>query len=73
MPEVETMTPSEAGRMLHKKPEFVRAGLRLGRFDFGTAVPPKRTGGNWNYIIIKSKFYEFVGLKKGEEKDVVLN
>lgn len=65
MPEIETITPYEAGRILHKNAEFVRIGLREKRFDFGTAVPPKEPGGRWNYIIIKSKFYEFVGVKGG--------
>lgn len=65
MPEVETITPYEAGRILHKNAEFVRTGLREKRFDFGTAVPPKEQGGRWNYIIIKSKFLEFAGVEGG--------
>ncbi|MCI8396187.1 MAG: hypothetical protein HFJ52_00315 [Clostridia bacterium] len=63
---IETLTPCEAGRRLGKNAEFVRAGLRQNRFPFGCAVPPKKQGGRWNYIIIKSKFLEFIGLK--EEK-----
>ena len=63
MPEkVETLTPYEAGKILHKNAEFIRAGLRQGVFKFGTAVPPKQAGGNWSYVIIKSKFYEFAGI-----------
>ena len=62
MDEVETMTPAEAGKIIHKNAEFVRAGLRLGRFDFGTAVESK--SGQWNYIIFKNKFLEYVGLKE---------
>lgn len=62
--EIKTLTPYEAGKILHKNAEFVRAGLREKRFDFGTAVPPKEIGGNWNYIIIESKFLEYVGIKK---------
>ena len=60
--EVETMTPAEAGKMIHKNAEFIRAGLRQGRFNFGTAVESK--SGEWNYLIIKSKFLEYVGLKE---------
>lgn len=60
--EVETITPAEAGKMIHKNAEFIRAGLRQGRFDFGTAVESK--SGEWNYLIIKSKFLEFVGIKE---------
>lgn len=59
---VETLTPYEAGKIIHKNAEFIRAGLRQGIFDFGAAVPPKKVGGNWNYVIIKSKFYKFAGI-----------
>lgn len=55
---VETITPAEAGKILGKNAEFVRAGLRQNRFPFGTAVESK--SGQWNYIIIKSKFLEYL-------------
>lgn len=55
---IETITPAEAGKILGKNAEFVRAGLRQNRFPFGTAVESK--SGQWNYIIIKSKFYEYI-------------
>lgn len=55
---VETITPAEAGKILGKSAEFIRAGLRQNRFPFGTAVESK--SGQWNYIIIKSKFYEYI-------------
>lgn len=58
---VETITPYEAGKVLHKNAETIRAGLRQGIFNFGTAIPPKKMGGNWNYIIIKSKFLKYIG------------
>ena len=64
MPEIETITPYEAGKILHRNAEFVRAGLREKRFDFGTAIPPQKDGGNWSYIIIKSKFFEYLGGKE---------
>lgn len=63
MEKVETITPVEAGAILGKNQETIRAGLRQGRFDFGTAIPPKKPGGNWNYIIIKSKFLEYAGIE----------
>lgn len=59
---VETMTPYEAGRILGKNQETIRAGLRQGVFPFGTAIPPEQPGGNWNYIIIKSKLLKFAGI-----------
>lgn len=60
MKNVETMTPAEAGKVIHKNAEFIRAGLRQNRFPFGTAVQSK--SGTWNYVIIKEKFREYVGL-----------
>ena len=64
MEDVETITPNQAAKVLHKNAEFVRAGLRANRFPFGTAVPPEKEGGRWNYIIIKSKFIEFANVKE---------
>ena len=61
---VETLTPVEAGRILRKGAECIRAGLRQKVFDFGAAIPPEKEGGDWNYIIIKSKLLEFAGIKK---------
>lgn len=62
MKEVETITPAEAGKMIHKNAEFIRAGLRQGRFDFGTAVEGKN--GQWNYVILKEKFFKYVGIEE---------
>ena len=56
---VETLTPFEAGKIIHKNAEYVRALLRQGRVNWGTAVQSK--SGQWNYNIIKSKFLEYVG------------
>lgn len=61
---VETITPYEAGKVLGKNQETIRAGLRQGKFPFGTAIPPEEPGGNWNYIIIKSKFLEYAGISE---------
>lgn len=60
---IETLTPFEAGKILGKNAEFIRAGLRQNRFNFGTAIEGKN--GQWNYIIIKSKFLKFAGIQKG--------
>ena len=66
LPQVETLTPYEAAKIIHKNAEYVRAGLRANRFDFGSAVPPKKEGGKWGYNIIKSKVYEYAGIKESE-------
>ena len=64
---VDTITPYQAGKVLHKNAEAIRTGLKQGIFPFGSAIPPEEPGGNWNYIIIKSKFMEYAGIlnKKG--------
>ena len=67
MVEVETMTPAEAGKIMHKNAEFVRALLRQGRVDWGTAAESK--SGQWNYIIFKNKFLESIGLKGADTND----
>lgn len=59
---VETLTPYEAGKILGKNAEWIRAGLRQNRFDFGTAVQSK--SGRWNYNIIKSEFLKYAGIKE---------
>lgn len=64
---IETITPYQAGKILRKNAEAIRAGLREERFPFGTAIPPKKDGGNWNYIIVKSKFLEYAGITAKNE------
>jgi len=66
---VERITPYQAGKVLHTNAERIRSGLRQGIFPFGFAIPPEKPGGNWNYIIIKSKFMEYVGKKRGETNE----
>lgn len=61
---VDTITPYEAGKILHANAETIRSGLRQGVFNFGSAIPPEKPGGNWNYIIIKSKFLQYAGIQK---------
>lgn len=58
----ETITPYEAGKILHMNAETVRAGLRQGKFPFGTAIQGKT--GRYIYLIIKSKFLEYIGERK---------
>lgn len=61
---IEKLTPNEVAQTLGKSTEFVRAGLRQSVFPFGTAVQNKN--GRWNYLIIKSKFLEYIGGKVNE-------
>lgn len=60
--EVERMTPAEVAIKLHSTPETIRAGLRQDKFPFGVAFQGKT--GQWNYIIIKSKFYNWLETNK---------
>lgn len=62
MQKVETMTPYEAAKLIGKNAEYIRAGLRANRFDFGSAVQSKT--GRWNYNIIKSKFLKYAGIER---------
>lgn len=57
--EVETLTPEQVAKVLHKGTECIRAGLRQGKFNFGTAIQSE--SGRWNYLIIKSKFLDYIG------------
>lgn len=67
---VETLTPEQAGKIIGKNPEYIRALLRQGKVNWGTAVESKR--GRWNYNIIRSKFLEYVNIKD-EKQDKLLN
>ena len=60
---VKTIPIEKASKIIHKNPNFLRVGLRLNRFNFGYAVPPKKEGGRWNYIIFEEKFFKSIGLK----------
>ena len=62
MQRVETITPYEAGKLIGKNAEYIRAGLRANRFNFGSAVQSKT--GRWNYNIIKSKFLDYAGVER---------
>ena len=67
---VETLTPEQAGKIIGKNPEYIRALLRQGKVNWGTAVESKK--GRWNYNIIRSKFLEYVNIKD-EKQDNLLN
>ena len=67
---VETLTPEQAGKIIGKNPEYIRALLRQGKVNWGTAVESKR--GRWNYNIIRSKFLKYVNIKD-EKQDNLLN
>ena len=52
--EVERMTPAQVATKLNMSVEGVRAALRQDKFPFGIAF--QGNTGQWNYIVIKSKF-----------------
>lgn len=60
IPIVETITPTEAGVIIHKNAQYIRALLRQGKVEWGTAIESKC--GRWNYNIIKSKFLKYAGI-----------
>lgn len=59
----DTMTVKEAATLMHKTCEFVRAGLRNKRFDFGYAVPNKDAT-HWSYYINRRLFFEQTGIEE---------
>lgn len=56
------LSVKEAASLMGKSIEFVRAGLRDGRFSFGTAV---KLSSRWSYHISPKLFYEYIN---GNEK-----
>ncbi len=56
--EVERLTPADVARILKMSVEGVRAALRQDKFPFGIAFQGKT--GQWYYLIIKSKFEEWL-------------
>lgn len=59
----EVMKVSEAAKLMHKNPCFIRQGLIDKRFSFGSAVCHN---GRWNFYINRKKFYEETGIKPVE-------
>ena len=66
---VETLTPEQAGKIIGKNPEYIRALLRQGKVNWGTEVESKR--GRWNYNIIRSKFLEYVNVKNEKQYNLL--
>jgi len=59
-----TLTVAEAAQLLGKSEQFVRIGLRQGRFPWGEAV---RMSDRWTYVIYRNVFFGATGIeKKGE-------
>ena len=52
------LTVDEAARIMGVTPMFLRIGLRLGRFPFGTAV--QMPGGRWSYYINAERFRRYM-------------
>lgn len=56
--EVERLTPTDIAPILKMSVEGVRAALRQEKFPFGIAFQGRT--GQWNYLIIKSKFEKWL-------------
>ncbi len=56
--EVERLTPTDIAPILKMSVEGVRAALRQDKFPFGIAFQGRT--GQWNYLIIKSKFEKWL-------------
>jgi len=55
----------EAARRMGVTPQFLRLGLRAGKFTFGTAV--QMPGGRWSYYINATRFERYLtGMDMGE-------
>lgn len=48
----------EAARRMGVTPQFLRLGLRAGKFPFGTAV--QMPGGRWSYYINATRFEHYL-------------
>lgn len=49
---------SEASRRMGVTPQFLRMGLRTGKFPFGTAV--QMPGGRWSYYINATRLERYM-------------
>lgn len=56
--EVERLSPTDIAPILKMSVEGVRAALRQDKFPFGIAFQGRT--GQWNYLIIKSKFEKWL-------------
>lgn len=57
------MTVKEAAGLLGCSEQLIRAGLKQGVFEFGTAI---KASGQWTYIITRPKFEEVTGIKTND-------
>jgi len=48
----------EAARRMGVTPQFLRMGLRAGKFPFGTAI--QMPGGRWSYYINSRRFAAYM-------------
>ena len=65
---VEKITVSEAAAIMGVTPQFLRMGLRQGRFsEFGVAVKMKR----WAYYINAERFYKYLAGRDMDNQDAV--
>ena len=59
-----TMSVTDAAKIMEKTPQYVRLGLQQERLPIGSAV--QKNNGRWSYNIITVKVYEYMGRKAGE-------
>ncbi len=52
------MKVAEAAKILGVGSENVRVGILNGNYPFGTAV---KTSTHYTYVIIRKKFYQYIG------------
>jgi hypothetical protein len=65
--ETKNMTIKEAAKLMGKSQPFVRAGLRLGFFPFGTAFKSKERNARYDYYISPEKFRQYVEGKQDNQ------
>lgn len=58
--QTQSLTVKQAAKILGKSEQFIRVGLQLGIFPFGSAV---KLSTKWTYYISPTKLYEYAGRK----------
>ena len=61
------LTVPEAAAIMGVTPQFLRMGLRHGKFPFGTAVKFKR----WSYYINAERFHDYLAGRDMDNQDAV--
>ncbi len=61
---MESISVIEAAHIMHKDPQFVRAGLQKGQLPFGSAV--RVSNQRYSYYISPQKFAEYIGISYQE-------